>query len=167
MQTTGKLLNFSLTSLRFVLAAWIGAAVLYVLTSVAEQTSPAFDSLIRDQLATIRFPLYYRFGFGIHIIGGLLAAVVWRAAPSDSRRRFLIVFLLVCLSALLVSLDYRLIYQPLEDLVTPPGQVRSQDFIRLHTWSRYANEVHLSVMAVAAVLSAMPLKPATAANGPQ
>jgi hypothetical protein len=49
---------------RLAISFWVGGAILFVITSVAEQRYPPFDSLIRDQLATIRFPLYYIFGWG-------------------------------------------------------------------------------------------------------
>jgi hypothetical protein len=156
--TSHKPFQISLVLLRLLLAAWIGAAVLYVITSVAEQTSSNFDSLIRDQLATVRFPLYYCFGLGIHTAGIVFAFVVWVKSKPQNRRRFLVVFLLVLLSSVLITLDYFFVYLPLQDLITPPGQVRSQHFIQLHTWSRHANEVHLTVMLLAAIVAALPLK---------
>ena len=72
-------------------------------------------------------------------------------------RRLLIVFLLVGLSGILITLDYFIIYVPLQDLITPPGQVRSQRFIQLHTLSRRANEVHLTIMLIAAIVASIPL----------
>ena len=81
----------STASVRFLLAAWVGAAVLFVITSVAEQTSEHFDSLIRDQLATIRFPLYYQFGFAC-LFGALIACIVSIVtAPTTVRRKWVIV----------------------------------------------------------------------------
>ena len=153
-----KPFQISLVLLRLLLAAWIGAAVLYVITSVAEQTSSHFDSLTRDELATIRFPLYYCFGIGIHAAGAVFAFVVWVKSALENRRRFLIVFLLVLLSSVLITLDYFLVYLPLQELITPSGQVRSQKFMQLHTLSRQANEVHLTVMLVAAIVAALPLQ---------
>ncbi|MCP4172008.1 MAG: hypothetical protein GY758_14680 [Fuerstiella sp.] len=152
-----KPFQISIVLLRLLLAAWIGAAVLYVITSVAEQTSSNFDSLIRDQLATIRFPLYYCFGLAIHVAAVALAFGVWKTSAPENRRRLLIVFLLVGLSGILITLDYFIIYVPLQDLITPPGQVRSQRFIQLHTLSRRANEVHLTIMLIAAIVASIPL----------
>ncbi|MEO2013001.1 MAG: hypothetical protein ABGZ53_01385 [Fuerstiella sp.] len=158
--TGQKRFQTSLVLLRLLLAAWIGAAVLYVITSVAEQTSSLFDSVTRDQLATIRFPLYYNFGFGIHVAGVVCAFVVWNRSTPENRRRFLIIFLLILLSSLLITLDYFFVYSPLQQLITPPGQVRSQQFVELHTMSRHANEVHLTVILVAAILASIPQKAA-------
>ncbi|MDG1897391.1 MAG: hypothetical protein P8J37_21045 [Fuerstiella sp.] len=153
-----KPFQISLVLVRFLLAAWIGAAVLYVITSVAEQTYTKFSSPIRDQLATIRFPLYFCFGLWIHALAGVFACIAWRMSTLENRRRFLTVFLLVLLSSVLITLDYFLVYLPLQELITPPGQVRSQKFIQLHTLSRHANEVHLTVMLVAAIVASLPLK---------
>ena len=47
---------------RLFLVAWIGGAALFVITSIAEQRTPEFDSITKDRLATIRFPLYYLYG---------------------------------------------------------------------------------------------------------
>ncbi|MEQ9408662.1 MAG: hypothetical protein RIK87_13080 [Fuerstiella sp.] len=157
-QQPGKLFLVSLTVLRCLLAAWIGAAVLFVITSVAEQTSGNFDSVVRDQLAVIRFPHYYRFGFGLYAACGLLAMVVWRTALTAHRRRFLAVLLLIAISAVLITLDYQLVYLPLEAAITPPGQARTQEFIRLHNLSRHANEAHLTLMALAAIVAAVPCR---------
>ena len=69
------------------LCVWVGAAALFVITSIFEQTSPEFGSLIRDQLATIRFPLYYQFGFaalGTTLASGCLAVLLYQG-PQRSR----------------------------------------------------------------------------------
>lgn len=48
---------------RFLISAWIGAAVLFVITGVQEITNKNLTSDVRDILALIRFPSYYIFGF--------------------------------------------------------------------------------------------------------
>ncbi len=60
-----KLGNVECTCCPAIVAGHVGggAAILFVITSVAEQTAPDFDSMIRDRLATIRFPYYYVYGF--------------------------------------------------------------------------------------------------------
>lgn len=152
------LFGLSLTALRFLMCAWIGAAVLYVITSVAEQTSPDFGSLERDQLATIRFPLYYQFGFAIHLAALGLAPLAWATSPANARKRMLVVMVMVVLSLLGMTLDFVYVYQPLQELIVPPGQARTTDFIQLHTWSRHANEAHLTLAMIAAVVASLPLK---------
>ena len=162
MTSSGRLFSISQTTLRFLLSAWIGAAVLYVITSVAEQTSPNFESVVRDQLATIRFPLYYKFGFAVHGLAIVASLVVLATAPDVLRRRATAVATLIAVSMVLVTLDYHFIYSPLQELITPPGQSRTPDFIRLHTWSRHANEVHLMVIFVAAIIASLPNPPSKA-----
>lgn len=138
---------------------WVGAAVLYVVTSVAEQMSPLFNLQIRDQLALIRFPLYYRFGFGCHIACAIAGVLAWRTAPLNRRSTFLLVLFLIMVSGLLITLDHRMIYQPLEALISPAGQLRGAEFDRLHHLSKRANMVHVMIMAFAGIIAMLPLKP--------
>lgn len=156
---TSKLHSVSLTLLRLLLAAWIGAAVLFVITSVAEQTSEHFGSRTRDQLAAIRFPHYYAFGFAVHALTLVLALIVRISKACRSPRLFSVVIAFIAASCLGIALDYFMVYQPLLSSITPPGQARTTEFIRLHNLSRYANQAHLSLMLVAAILATIPLKP--------
>lgn len=151
-----------LTVLRLSLAAWTGAAALFVITSVAEQTAPEFGSLIRDQLAAIRFPLYYQFGFavlGTALIAGGLAGYLSRGCQ---RKRVLAAVLLTGLSLAGAAADYVWVYRPLQALITPPGRARDQQFILLHQRSRQANEVHISLAVLAAVIACLPARSRTA-----
>lgn len=142
--------------LRLAICAWIGAAALFVITSVAEQTSPEFGSVVRDQLATVRFPYYYQFGFGTHVLSAIVGLTAWMTAEVG-RRRLLAVWLLVLTSGVLITLDYRYVYLPLQELIVPPGNVRTAEFMQLHNWSRHANECHVTVMFLAALLACTPL----------
>ena len=153
-----KLFSVSVAALRFLLPAWIGAAVLYVITSVAEQTSSNFDSVIRDQLATVRFPLYYAFGTAIYVASLVFCVTAWRSASTEVRRRAFIVMALMIVSAIIFAVDYFMIYSPLQALIVPAGQVRTQQFVTLHNWSRHVNEVHLTLTLIAAVLVVLPQK---------
>ena len=152
---------FSVITTRFCLTAWVGGAALFVITSVAEQTSPEFDSVIRDQLATIRFPLYYLFGAVMltTAMAGGLVAIGTTAGSLKRRLRFVVLFTL--LSALCAMADYFWIYRPLQTLIVPPGQTRTQQFITLHTRSRHANEVHITLALIAAILANAPVKTKT------
>ena len=157
---SSKLQNVSLTLLRLLLAAWIGAAVLFVITSVAEQTSPDFDSRVRDQLAAIRFPHYYAFGFCIHAVALVLALIVRTNQRWQNRKVLTVVFALIVASLLGLVLDYVFVFEPLLESITPPGKARTPEFIRLHNLSRYANQAHLSLLFVAAILACLPVKAA-------
>lgn len=150
--------GFGLSLFRFVSCAWVGAAVLFVVTSVAEQTSPEFTTTIRDQLATIRFPLYYLFAawsYGFMIFGTLL--FLGFSGQANRRRAILMTVLMVGSTAVLV-LDYFVIYRPLQELILPPGKPRTAEFDRLHTLSRYANQVHLLMVLAAASFAVQPLR---------
>ena len=144
---------------RLAITFWVGGAILFVITSVAEQRHPLFDSLIRDQLATIRFPLYYIFGWGClatTLLASLIAAMLNKGCL---RKRLLACFFLTLLSTVIAVVDYKWVYLPLQTLITPPGQARTQQFITLHDQSRIINEVHLTIALIAAIIVCLPEKP--------
>ncbi len=148
--------SFSILTARLSIGFWVGGAMLFVITSVAEQRHPQFDSVIRDQLATIRFPLYYIFGWCC--LGTTLLATAAGSILNSGRMRsrLLMVLGLTLLSTTIAIADYRLIYAPLQDLITPPGQARNQQFLTLHDRSRIINEVHLAIAMVAAIIVCLP-----------
>ncbi|MFN9717464.1 MAG: hypothetical protein ACK58L_02155 [Planctomycetota bacterium] len=142
---------------RLALSFWVGGAILFVITSVAEQINPAFDSPIRDQLATIRFPHYYRFGgicLGVALAGSLFAVL---RISTTLRRRMVLVFLLTLVSTGIMVFDYWNVYVPLQQLITPPGKERTQEFLALHHQSRIVNQIHLGVALVAGLIASWPI----------
>ncbi len=143
---------------RLALGCWIGGAVLFVITSVAEQTSPLFDSRTRDQLATIRFPFYYLYCW--ICLGTALAAAILGSLCSSPclRRRMTAAAGLTLISLGIAIADYHWVYKPLQALIIPPGEVRSQEFLTLHNRSRHTNELHLTIALVAAVIICLPEK---------
>jgi len=137
---------------RLALCFWVGGAVLFVITSVAEQRHSQFDSVIRDQLATIRFPFYYLFGWiclGTAISSTAIGAML---SQGGVRKRLLVVCTLTILSTAIAVVDYGWVYRPLQELITPPGLARTEQFIILHQRSRLINEVHLSLALIAAII---------------
>lgn len=141
---------------RLFLVAWIGAAALFVITSIAEQRSPEIDSATKDRLATIRFPLYYQFGalcLGTSIVAIGIAAVTGRR---ENRKRLMAGLTLCLLSTGVAAYDYVEVYLPLQKTITPPGQVRGPEFITLHERSRLVNEIHISLALLAAIIICMP-----------
>ncbi len=139
--------------LRLTISAWVGAAILFVITSVAEQTAEPFDSLIRDQLATIRFPHYYRYGFyslGITIGVG---AMCFGLTSGCQRKRILATLVFTIASAAVAVYDYQNVYLPLQAAITPPGQARTQQFQDLHRQSTQINIIHLSLALIAAAVA--------------
>lgn len=146
----------TLTIARLFLVAWIGGAALFVITSIAEQQTPQFDSMIKDQLATIRFPLYYLFGsicLGTSIVATGLALLI---GSRTYRTQLVFTFCMCILSASVAGYDYVEVYLPLQKSITPPGQVRSMEFRDLHEKSRLINEIHISLAALAAIVLCVP-----------
>ena len=143
---------------RLSLAAWVGGATLFVITSIAEQRHSTFDSVIRDQLATLRFPQYYVFGavcLSTALISGGIGALL---STGGVRKRLVAASLLTLLSSGIAIVDYGFVYSPLQSLIVPPGKSRSQEFMVLHDRSRLINEIHLSIALLAAVVICIPEK---------
>jgi len=141
---------------RLCLVAWIGGAALFVITSIAEQRAPELDSITKDRLATIRFPLYYC--FGTICLGTAIATtgIAIATTPRSHRRQLILTLILCLLSATVFWYDYAAVYSPLEQAVTPPGKVRGPDFIELHQRSRLINEIHVGLALLAAVVICLP-----------
>ena len=151
-----------LTTARLFLVAWIGGAALFVVTSIAEQRTPEFDSIDKDRLATIRFPLYYIYG-AICLSTATAAIGLATATTPRGNRKTLIAGLTLCvLSAAIAGYDYVAVYSPLQRAITPPGQVRGPDFLSLHQQSEFINEVHISLALLAAILICLPSRQSSA-----
>ncbi|MBT4863701.1 MAG: hypothetical protein HON53_01090 [Planctomycetaceae bacterium] len=148
--------SFLLTVCRFSMAAWVGGAALFVVTSVIEQSGPNFDSEIRDHLALMRFPFYY--GFGFSLLGvGLLSGLAACGHPSVSKKIATAFFACASLAMILMVVDYVWIYQPLVELITPAGSAKSAEFVTYHKASKYINEIDLTLCLVAALAICWPL----------
>lgn len=141
---------------RLMLPAWIGGAALFVVTSVAEQKFPQFNSTIRDQLATIRFPWYYLYCWLTLGTAAVAACLATALKPALDRRKTLIVAALTSTSLLIAIADYAFTYQPLLKVITPPGQQRSESFSALHKRSQIVNELHLTIAIAAALTASLP-----------
>jgi hypothetical protein len=146
------MIRFLMMLIRWLLAAWVGGAALFVITSIAEQRSPDFSSLIRDQLATIRFPLYYLFALMTLLPGALLLLLSLLSRAVRQRKLMLLAAALVTASVAVAAVDYITVYLPLQQLITPPGQARNLSFIELHNRSRHINEVHVGLALAASLI---------------
>jgi hypothetical protein len=137
------------TKARFCTAAWVGAAALFVVNGVRLVTSPLFDAVAKDQMATIRFPPYYLFGFVL--VGTSFVCVLWAGSRLRAARRW---FALALLAAALgvMTYDWFRIYQPLAEMVTTPGLPRSPEFMSLHRLSEMVNSAHVGLVLVASIL---------------
>jgi hypothetical protein len=148
--------RFCLTIARLTLSAWMGAAALFVVTSIAEQRSTAFGSDVKNVLAALRFPSYYAFGFvlvGLGLVGGAVG-IDRRRQP----RRWLAFVSTLVLAFLLMLVDYFAVYSPLYAIVTNPNGVREARFVQLHRWSEQINTIDVTLCAVAAIAVCWPEK---------
>lgn len=145
----------SLAVARFCVCAWIGAAALFVVSSVREVRHPHFDSTDRDVLVAVRFPAYYTFGFALVGTGltGTLAAYGHR---QFGHVRTVISAILLGLAVVIMAVDYVSIYSPLLSMITPPGSSRPAEFERYHRLSEQINAVGLALCAVAGILLVWP-----------
>lgn len=141
---------------RFALSAWIGAAALFVVTSISEQRSTAFGSDVKNILAALRFPAYYWFGFSLVGVG-LLGGVIGVDRHRQCRRWWVIVGSLL-LALVLMVVDYVAIYSPLFAIVTDPSGVRDAWFLELHRWSEQINTLDVSLCLIAAIAVCWPEK---------
>ena len=147
-----------LTIARLVLSAWVGAAALFVVTSISEQRSTAFGSDVKNVLAALRFPWYYWFGFvlvGLGLVGGAMGI-----DRVQQRRRWLSVIGCLTLALALMLVDYVAVYSPLYAIVTDPSGARDARFLELHRWSRHLNTLDVSLCLIAAFLVCLPDRPA-------
>ena len=151
-----------LTTARLFLVAWIGGAALFAVTSIAEQRAQEFDSTDKDRLATIRFPLYYLYGAFCLSTAIVATGLAIATTPRGYHKQLTAGFTLCVLSAAVAGYDYIAVYSPLQQAITPPGQVRGPDFLSLHKQSELINEVHISLALLAAILICLPARPTSA-----
>ncbi|HET6425087.1 MAG TPA: hypothetical protein VFG20_15480 [Planctomycetaceae bacterium] len=140
--------RWSLAMARFCTAAWIGAAVLFVIVGVREVITPDFSSEVRDRLVAIRFPAYYIAGATLTGMAFLASAV---AAMQSSSRGIRLALAALAIAGALMAFDYVRIYSPLVAMITPPGQPRTAAFVTLHKSSMRINTAHLAACLVAAI----------------
>lgn len=140
---------------RWSAAAWVGAALLFVAVGVREVTHPSFTSEIKDQLATLRFPLYYAYG-AVLVISAWVGSWLSKGHPQLSGHSRRTVLVLLSLALVVMAVDYLWIYRPLEALVTPPGKVRTEYFLSLHRWSMRVNTLQVLLCLLAGIALCWP-----------
>lgn len=146
--------NLCLSLSRSCIAAWVGAAALFVVTTLKEVRAPQLDSTTKAELAVLRFPGYYQFGFGL-VMAALVLSVAWPACVSRIRR-FSVVALLVA-GLLVMCVDYFVVFQPLLKMTAAVDQARPANFVQYHEASKWLNTVQVSLSAAAAVVLSWPM----------
>ncbi len=140
---------------RVACSAWVGAAVLFVVTSLKEVRSPQLDSGTKALLATLRFPSYYLFGFGLIGSALLLTLLAGRGQTAPLRSSRWAAGLLL-LALLVMGIDYLVVYTPLAEMTAMAGEARPANFVNYHRWSMWLNTAHLGVSLVAALVLCWP-----------
>ena len=132
---------------RLASAMWVGAAVLFVVTSITEQIHPSIDVATKDTLALIRFPWYYGMGATLLAISAVASGCLARRD-----RWYAIAATLLAAALLLMAIDYVSIYMPLQEVMRSPETSRGDSFQRLHTWSEWINSAGLMLATAGAIL---------------
>jgi len=146
---------------RFFLSAWVGAAALFVTTSVREVTSGISqlrDSTIRNALVQVRFPSYYLFGFSLVGAAFVCSLLAWKHTTIISKLRLSVSILLMFAALGVMSYDYFQVYLPLEKMVTPAEKAKPAEFVETHEQSKMLNYVDVSLCFVAAILLCYPTR---------
>jgi glucan phosphoethanolaminetransferase (alkaline phosphatase superfamily) len=145
-------MRMGLAVARLASAAWVGAAVLFVITAVREVRHPGFDSATKDTLALLRFPAYYAVGFALVSIALAGALVALRGRPQGQRRRIVAAACLLGLALAVMVADYLVVYLPMVGMITPVGRARVAEFLGYHRASMSINMVNVALCGIAAVL---------------
>lgn len=140
--------RYFLPPARLCSAMWVGAALLFVATSVTEQLQPSFDADTKDMLALIRFPWYYATGGALLVVSAASAVLAGSAAR---HRGVLAAGLLLAAAVVVMQADYFWVYRPLRELLAS-GSEHGPDFERLHSWSERLNVIGLLLSAVGAAI---------------
>jgi hypothetical protein len=145
--------NLCLTLSRFTIAAWVGAAALFVVTTLSEVHSPNLDSVAKAELAVLRFPAYYMFAFGL-VAAALILSACWPTTVSKLKRWTASSLLMLIL--ILTGIDYVWIYTPLVQMTAAVDEARPAAFVSLHETSKWINTSQICVSIVAALTVCWP-----------
>ena len=143
--------NLCWTLSRFAITAWVGASALFVVTAIQEASSLKFDSVVKAELATLRFPTYYAFAFAL-----VVAALVFAVAAGKVQSRVYLGLLIAAL-ALLVA-DYFLVYRPLHSMTALVEQARPANFNQYHTAAKWTNAAGFIIWFIASLVACWPMK---------
>jgi hypothetical protein len=142
---------------RCALAAWVGAAAMFVVTAVHEVQSRDFTSREKSQLALLRFPTYYQFGFTLVPVA-IAAAAIAVGHPAMRKKRSIAFFILIAAAFALMLIDYFRIYGPLQVMLQAEGSgaARPETFVTFHEASKNINMIDISLCFLAVVVLCLP-----------
>jgi len=81
---------------------------------------------------------------------GLLATLF--AGKRRFRMRWWGAVILICLSLILMVVDYLFIFRPMMNMIDPPGSVRPAEFMSYHQYSEWINTAHALAATGAALI---------------
>ena len=132
---------------RLASAMWLGAAFLFVATSVAEQTHPALPVPAKNLVAVIRFPWFYTIG-AVFLSIALLSSLAIRRPP----RGVAVASVLLMAALVIMFLDYAFIFRPMREEIRANFLERTDRFQTLHSWSEGVNSFEYLLVLIATVL---------------
>lgn len=134
---------------RFCPTAWVGAAVLFVLATIAMARSPEIDAEMTMTLTAIRFPVYYSMEFSLLAVA-FLTGLISRKSPELGRLRGTAAVVLVGIALGMAVSDYLFIYRPLAEMMRQ--QTLTDSFRSMHEGSKHINSSIVLVTFFAALL---------------
>ncbi|HVW02306.1 MAG TPA: hypothetical protein VHB77_18275 [Planctomycetaceae bacterium] len=158
--------SFCLMLTRLALAAWVGAALFFVMVAIRPLRSHEIPDEVKPHLTQTIFPGYYRTGFsllGIAWVSGIVAC----AHPGLGRARRFVLVALVSVLLLLMIADWGWIYSPLADMMQHEireGQARAGTFRSYHLASRWINSIGMALALIAAGIACWPMRMAPASS---
>jgi hypothetical protein len=145
-------MRIGLAVARLASAAWVGAAVLFVITAVREVRHAGFDSATKDTLALLRFSAYYACGF-VLVSAALAGAMFGLLGRKKGERRGIVAAAwLLALALGLIAADFFAIYLPIVSMIVPVGRPHPTDFAGYHRASIMINVSDVGLCAIAAAL---------------
>jgi hypothetical protein len=160
--------SFCLMLTRLALAAWVGAALLFVMVSLRPLRSHEIPDEIKPQLTQTLFPGYYRIGFGLLGLAWVTGAVGSTHPGMGRVRRFVLMGLITALVLLMIA-DWGWIYTPLANMMQHEiheHEARAGVFHTYHLASRWINSVGMVLTLVAASVAAWPVRRSQAVLNP-
>lgn len=153
--------DICVTTSRCLLAGWVFAAILFVVTTIREVRSPDIESTTKSHLAEIRFPPYYQFGFTMLVLGSVASVIAFRP-PSVSVCRFRSIVILLGLCLVLMTIDYIWIFGPMNEMTMNVQVARPAHFADYHRASMQINSAGLVAALSVAAMACWPLRAGTA-----
>ncbi|MEO1999181.1 MAG: hypothetical protein ABGZ17_28375 [Planctomycetaceae bacterium] len=148
--------RIGITISRTATTAWAGAAVIFVLTAIREVTAPEFDSVVKSQLALLRFPIYYVMA-AVCLSFGIAGASLALIAERRYRKQLLVFLGLAVTAAAMMVVDFMFIYRPLQEMTSILDRARPAEFHRYHQLSRTINAVDVGLCWLAAMVINWPV----------